>query len=190
MLALTLNAYAPAIAAAPPGASTVAAGSEGPSLPQFDEASNGWALGRDKAAVGHRMLVANPHYPWVGSRRFWEKHLIIPGKLDIYGVSLTGMPGVAIGFNRAIASTHTVSAGKRVSMYELILVPGRSTVYRYDQGTKEMSPGTVLVEVRQPEGTNRTIKRTVWFSHYGPIVNLPGIGWTAEHAIALSAPRR
>jgi acyl-homoserine-lactone acylase len=186
MLALTLHAYAPAIAAAaPPGESTATARLDGPSMPEFDEASNGWALGRDKAAAGHGMLVANPHYPWVGSNRFWEKHLTIPGKLDIYGVGLIGMQGVAIGFNRAIGWTHTVSAGKRVTMYELKLVPGRPTSYRYGQGTKEMSPRTVVVEVRQPDGSTRRVKRTVWFSHYGPIVNLPGIGWTAEHAIAV-----
>ncbi len=186
MLALTLHAYAPAMAAAvPPSGANSTAKVYAPPLPEFDDASNGWALGRDKSEAGRGMLIANPHYPWVGSNRFWEKHLTIPGKLDIYGVGLIGMQGVAIGFNRAIGWTHTVSAGKRVTMYELKLIPGRPTVYRYDEGTKEMTPRSVSVEVRQPDGSSKTVKRTVWFSHYGPVVNLPGIGWTADHAIAL-----
>jgi acyl-homoserine-lactone acylase len=82
-----------------------------------EQASNGWAIGKDLSASGRGMLLANPHYPWVGANRFWEKHLTIPGKLDVYGVSLIGVPGVAIGFNSAVAWTHTVSAGKRQTFY-------------------------------------------------------------------------
>ena len=36
-------------------------------------ASNGWAIGSALSEGGRGMLIANPHYPWVGSSRFWEK---------------------------------------------------------------------------------------------------------------------
>ncbi|HUP24859.1 MAG TPA: acylase [Thermoanaerobaculia bacterium] len=148
-------------------------------------ASNGWALGRDLAAAGKGMLLANPHYPWVGSNRFWEKHLVIPGELDIYGVGLIGIPGVAIGFNEAVAWTHTVSAGKRFTLYALDLVHGSPTRYRYDDGEREMTSRTVEVEVRGDDGTVETVQRTVWFSHYGPILDFPNVGWSAERVLAL-----
>jgi len=45
-------------------------------------ASNGWALGKDLTESGRGMLLANPHYLWVGALRFWEKHLVIPGELE------------------------------------------------------------------------------------------------------------
>jgi acyl-homoserine-lactone acylase len=94
-------------------------------------ASNGWALGRDLSAHGTAMLVANPHYPWTGSNRFWEKHLRIPGEVDVYGVNLVGVPGVLIGFTRGVAWTHTVSAGTPFTLYAVDLVPGHPTRYRH-----------------------------------------------------------
>lgn len=186
MLALTTHAFVSAIAAAAPPAAKAAAEAI-PPMPDIGEvnASNGWAIGSDRSAAGRGMLVANPHYPWVGSNRFWEKHLVIPGKLDIYGVGLIGMTGVAIGFNRHIGWTHTVSAGKRITMYELKLVPGKPTTYRYDQGAREMTPRPVVVEVRQPDGSVKKVERTTWFSHYGPVIMLPNIGWTEQRAIAI-----
>ena len=34
-------------------------------------------------------------------------------------------------------------------------------------------------------GEVRPYKRKVYFSHHGPVIALPGIGWTAEHALAV-----
>ncbi|MEQ8801082.1 MAG: penicillin acylase family protein, partial [Haliea sp.] len=59
--------------------------------------SNAWAFGKARTANGRGLLLGNPHYPWYGDNRFWEKHLTIPGVLDVYGVHLLGAPGVAIG---------------------------------------------------------------------------------------------
>lgn len=154
-------------------------------LPDFEQASNGWAIGSERSAGGRGMLLANPHYPWVGSNRFWEKHLIIPGKMNVYGVGLLGSPGVSIGFNSAVAWTHTVSAGKRFTLYTLNLVQGDPTKYLYDGKEREMTSKVVSVAVRQSDGTVKPIERRVFFSHYGPIVSLPGFGWTAKRAVAI-----
>lgn len=150
-----------------------------------DGASNGWAIGSDRSASGKGMLIANPHYPWTGSNRFWEKHLVIPGKLNVYGVGLLGSPGVSIGFNSAVAWTHTVSAGKRFVLYSLNLAPGNPTRYMYDGKEREMTSKVVSVTVRQADGSLKQIEQRVFFSHYGPIVNLPGFGWTAKRAVAI-----
>jgi acyl-homoserine-lactone acylase len=155
------------------------------SFPEFELASNGWAIGSERAASGRGMLVANPHYPWVGSNRFWEKHLVIPGRLDIYGVGLLGSPGVAIGFNRQVAWTHTVSAGKRYTMYTLDLAPGNPTRYLYDGKEREMTSKVISVSVRQADGSLKQIERRIFFSHYGPIINFPGAGWTAKRAVTV-----
>jgi acyl-homoserine-lactone acylase len=154
-------------------------------IPDFEQASNGWAIGAERSAGGGGMLIANPHYPWVGSNRFWEKHLVIPGKLNVYGVGLLGMPGVAIGFNSAVAWTHTVSAGKRFTLYTLDLAPGNPTRYLYDGKEREMTSKVVSVAVRQSDGAVKQIEQRVFFSHYGPIVNLPGFGWTTKRAVTI-----
>ncbi len=155
------------------------------SFPDFEQASNGWAIGSERAASGRGMLLANPHYPWVGANRFWEKHLVIPGQLDVYGVGLLGSPGVAIGFNRAVAWTHTVSAGKRFTLYTLDLAPGNPTRYLYDGKEREMTSKVISVAVRQTDGAVKQVERRIFFSHYGPVLNLPGFGWTAKRAVAI-----
>ncbi len=149
-------------------------------IPEFEMASNAWAVGSERSASGRGMLIANPHYPWNGSNRFWEKHLIIPGKLDVYGVGLLGSPGVSIGFNKAVAWTHTVSAGKRFTMYSLNLAPGNPTKYLYDGKEREMTSKVISVDVREKDGSIKKIEKRVFFSHYGPILNFPGVGWSAK----------
>ena len=163
-----------------------------PSRPRRDElaetmeaelASNGWAIGSERSESGGGMLIANPHYPWEGSNRFWEKHLTIPGRLDGYGVSLLGAPGISIGFNANVAWTHTVSAGQRHTLYRLRLADDDPTVYLYDGERRPMRKETVEVEVLGDDGATRTETRIVWFSHYGPILDWPDLPWTARSAI-------
>ncbi len=147
--------------------------------------SNGWALGRDGTESGHSMVLANPHFPWEGSLRFWEKHLTIPGELDVYGVSLVGVPVVNIGFNRHVAWTHTVTSAKHFTIYKLDLVPGDPTRYFYDGEERAMSSFEVTVDVRQPDGSVVPVTRTFWRSHYGPMLNLPVLGWTETQAFTM-----
>ncbi len=168
--------------AAPPGgpAAGEAAGGEAASAPLVPAAvaSNGWAIGADRSTEGGGMLVANPHFPWEGELRFWEVHLTIPGEVDAYGVQLSGLPGIGIGFTEDVGWTHTVSAGNRFTAYRLDLVPGSPTTYRYGDETREMTPTEHTVEVLGDDGEVTEATRTTWASHYGPIIDFPGFGWT------------
>ncbi len=161
-----------------------------PEWPTFDQASNGWGIGKDLSAQGRGMLIANPHYPWLGANRFWEKHLTLEdgsadGELDIYGVGLVGIPGVAIGFNRAVGWTHTVSAGKRYTAYSLTLNPENATQYRYDDSWRDLEARSVSVQVKGVSGASDAVEHTVWMSHYGPVVNFPGVGWSPQMVLAV-----
>jgi len=147
--------------------------------------SNGWAIGKDRTENGRGMLLGNPHYPWTGTNRFWEKHLIIPGKMNVYGVSLIGIPGVAIGFNDSVGWTHTVSNSERVVFYRLDLVPGDPTRYFYDGEPREMTAKTIKIPVKGENGEEQIEQHTVWFSHYGPMVSLPDAPWTDKTAISM-----
>lgn len=143
-------------------------------------ASNGWAIGSERATDGGGMLLANPHFPWEGELRFWESQLTVPGELDIYGAQLTGLPGVGIGFTEEFGWTHTVSAGNRFTGYTLDLVPGKPTTYRYDDQEHEMTSQLTTVKVKQADGTMSEEQRTLWSSEYGPILDFPGVGWTSQ----------
>ncbi|HCD55927.1 MAG TPA: peptidase S45, partial [Halieaceae bacterium] len=147
--------------------------------------SNAWAFGKERTANGRGLLLGNPHYPWYGDNRFWEKHLTIPGQLDVYGGHLLGAPGVAIGFNRNVAWSHTVSASQRLVFYKLELVPGKPTVYRYDGEERAMREVSVSVPVAQVDGSLQVQEHTLYFSHYGPVLTLPGMPWTASAAFTV-----
>ncbi len=156
-----------------------------PSAESEDEemaGSNGWALGRASTENGRGMLLANPHYPWVGAQRFWEKHLTIRGDLDVYGVAVIGMPGIVIGFNRAVGWTHTISSGARATVYALELIPGAPTRYRYGGQERPMTAVPVSVDVR---GLAEPRERTIWFTHYGPVIAPPGLPWTTSRALSI-----
>jgi acyl-homoserine-lactone acylase len=146
-------------------------------------ASNGWAIGADRSTSGGGMLVANPHFPWEGELRFWEVQLTVPGTTDIYGVQLSGVPGIGIGFNEDFGWTHTVSAGNRFTAYSLDLVPGSPTTYRYGDEEREMTSETFTIEVQGDDGEVEEVEHTSWYSHYGPILDFPGYGWTDESTI-------
>lgn len=148
-------------------------------------ASNGWGLGSELSEAGRGMLIANPHYPWVGANRFWEKHLTIPGEMDVYGVSLIGSPGVAIGFNKAVGWTHTVSAGKRFTLYQLQLDPSDPTRYLYEGESRALTSQTVTVAVKQDDGSVAEQVHSVWLSHFGPLVNFPNIGWSTQTVLSV-----
>lgn len=177
--------------AQPPGAASsgVQTGTSGDQAagpivpPPEDIGSNGWAIGTDRSADGGGMLVANPHFPWEGELRFWEVHLTIPGELDAYGAQLSGLPGIGIGFTENFGWTHTVSAGNRFTAYRLDLAPGSPTTYRYGGGSRDMTSRDITVEVRAEDGSVEEVTRTMWSSHYGPIIDFPGFGWTDSATI-------
>lgn len=149
-----------------------------PLVPDDLPGSNGWALGRAVTDNGRGMVVANPHFPWYGDGRFWECHLTVPGELDVYGAALVGAPAVHIGFNRDVAWTHTFSAGHRFVLYQLELVPGDPTSYRYGDEVRPMTARDVGVAVLGDDGEVASVGRTLWSTHYGPMVDIPLLGWS------------
>ena len=146
--------------------------------------SNAWALGRQRTENQRGALLANPHYPWYGIQRFWEKHLKIPGEYEAYGVGLIGLPGVTIGFNEAVGWTHTVSNSKRTVIYQLQLNPDNPTQYRWNDGWRDLRSTTVTVDVANADGVE-AISHTVWFSHHGPLMALPGLARSPHTVFAI-----
>jgi acyl-homoserine-lactone acylase len=64
-----------------------------------------------------------------------------------------------------------------MTLYQLNLVPGDPTSYVYGGGTRHMTSKDVSIDVKQPDGSTSQVTRTMWSSHYGPMLNLP-FGWT------------
>ena len=150
------------------------------------------AIGSNAVAVGragtadktHGLLLGNPHFPWLGTERFYQAQLTIPGLIDVEGASLYGVPLILIGHTADVAWSHTVSTAFRFTPYQLTLVPGSPTSYVYDGKVLKMTSETVTVHT----SPTTTVTHTLWSTRYGPIfTTLEGIPfpWTEATAFAM-----
>ena len=69
-----------------------------------DVGSNMYAVGSEVTGGGG-IQFGNPHFPWYGGERLYQVHLTVPGKMDVQGASLYGVPMVLIGFTDSFAWT-------------------------------------------------------------------------------------
>lgn len=174
------------VAAAAPPAAAAPQAALGPGLPvervETALGSNGWAFGADATANRRGLLVGNPHYPWDGPNRFRQMHLTIPGRMDVMGAGLIVTPLVAIGFNRDVAWTHTVTTARHQTIFALQLDPADPTAYLVDGQREAMTRRTLTIAVKDAA----PVSRTVYSTRYGPVVAMPqaGLGWTSERAFA------
>jgi len=172
------------IARATPPGEPVAAGHTEFELPA-GLGSNAVAFGKDVTESGRGILLGNPHYPWRGSSRFHLIHTTIPGVVDTMGVSLYTTNAIAIGFNKDIAWTHTVSTALRFTVYELELNPENPLEYRYGDEYRKIEKRTVTVSVRQPDDSLLQQDQLVYATHYGPVVVSEQLPWTDSKAYAI-----
>lgn len=151
--------------------------------------SNMYGLGPEATQDGSAMLFGNPHFPWTGTERLYLAHGILPG-VNIMGASLYGVPAALIGFTDQFAWSHTVSTAYRFSFYELTLNPADATQYVYDGGFRDMEATEITVEIMEPDGSISTENRTLYKSHYGPMLELqvsgvPVLEWSPLKAYTL-----
>ena len=177
--------------ASPPGVPLASQGMELASIAdnrydfEMGIGSNAIALGKDVTESGRGVLFGNPHYPWKGSSRFHMIHTTIPGELDVMGVSLLTTNRVAIGFNKDIAWSHTVSTALRFTLYELELNPEDPMEYKYGNEYRPIVASSVAVEVLGADGNTDTEQQSIYLTHYGALVMSKALPWNAEVAYAI-----
>ncbi|WJD60090.1 bifunctional acylase PvdQ [Pseudomonas kurunegalensis] len=151
-----------------------------------ERGSNAVAVGAQRSANGRGLLLANPHFPWMGGMRFYQMQLTIPGQLDVMGAALPGLPVVNIGFNRHLAWTHTVDTSNHFTLYRLQLDPKDPTRYLLDGKSLPLARQTVSVAVKAEDGSVSQVERQVYSSQFGPVVQWPGrLDWDAQAAYSL-----
>lgn len=156
--------------------------------------SNALALGRDTSASGRGILLGNPHYPWTSTDRFYQAHLTVPGRYDVMGVVLGGIPAIVIGFNQDMAWTHTVTTAVHFTTFRLTLDPhdATGTTYLADGVPTKMRARTVSVDSLQPDGTMTRRSKTFYFSEQGAVMVKAdaGMAWSASEVHVLGDPNR
>ncbi len=174
--------------AAPPGRGSQAAQASGhaPSLQSLLRkpvtGSNAMALGSDATDNGRGLLLGNPHLPWNGVLRMYQLHLSIPGRMDVMGASLPGLPMVGIGFTRDFAWTHTTNTAARITFHQLQLDPADPTRYVVDGRSKPMERKALRVEVLQPDGRIAVHAHAYYATDFGTVMAHPQLPWDSRHA--------
>ncbi|MDX6584137.1 MAG: acyl-homoserine-lactone acylase [Solirubrobacterales bacterium] len=155
----------------------------------LDSGSNAIGLGSEATKSGAGMVLGNPHFPWDGAERLYQAQLTIPGKLDVTGGSLYGVPAVLIGQNRYLAWSHTVASAWRFTPFQLTLVPGDPHSYLVDGQPRAMKPVDLTVKALATDGSLEDRTRTLYETEYGPmftsILGLPLFPWTPTMGFAL-----
>ena len=150
--------------------------------------SNAYGLGKEATDNGRGMVLGNPHFPWRGPERLYQAQLTIPGKIDVSGGSLHGVPMVLIGTTRGLSWSHTVATAYRFTPVELTLAPGDPYSYMVDGQPQKMEERTVTVDVRTAGGIEQRTRK-LYRTRYGPmltsLLGLPLFPWTNERAYAM-----
>ncbi|MFJ8588770.1 penicillin acylase family protein [Streptomyces sp. NPDC093595] len=131
--------------------------------------SNALAVGSQGVSGGTSMMLANPHFPWQGKNRMWQSQLTIPGKVNVSGASLLGLPAVNIGYNNDVAWSHTVATVAPFGLFDVQVDPLNPTHYLVDGAWERMTSQQVGVDVLKADGSIGRVTRTLWSTRYGPV---------------------
>ena len=130
-------------------------------------ASNNWVVGPSRSATGNAILAGDPHLDLTLPSIWYEVHIVVPGEMDVYGVTIPGVPTVLIGFNRDVAGSFTnVGADVMDYFHEELDDLENPTSYLLDGSWVPLS--TTVEEYYDPSGS-LIARDTIHFTHRGPI---------------------
>jgi penicillin G amidase len=148
------------------------------------QASNNWAVMPARSATGHALLAGDPHLDLTLPSLWYEAHLVVPGRLDVYGATIPGAPAIVLGFNRDVAWTFTNTGADVMDFYlEEVDDERMPTRHRVDGAWR---PIEARVETyRGPKGETLAVD-TVYHSFRGPMQRVRGrwlsLRWTVLDA--------
>lgn len=147
-------------------------------------ASNNWAVAPGRTAAGHALLAGDPHLDLTLPSIWYEAQLVVPGKLDVYGVTIPGAPGIIIGFTRDIAWTFTNTLADVLDLYaETVDDSASPHRYRLDGTWRPLE--SRVERYLDPRGRTVAVD-TVRFSHRGPLLR-SGRRWLSMRWTVLDA---
>jgi len=129
--------------------------------------SNNWAVSPSRSANGHALLSGDPHLSLTLPSIWYEVHLLVPGEVDVYGVTIPGIPGVVIGFNRDIAWSFTNTGADVLDYYwETFDDPSTPSRYLLDGDWRPLDSS--VESFLGPSGDTLAVD-TLYFTHRGPV---------------------
>ena len=136
--------------------------------------SNNWVLANRRTKAGRPILANDPHLQIEFPSVWYEMHLVA-ADLDVVGVTIPGVPVVALGHNARIAWGMTnTGADVQDLVLERVDVKGKRSFHR-----GEWVPIEVVTADIPVRGRSEPVPFEVWKTRNGPIVAEPGLYWDA-----------
>jgi len=151
--------------------------------------SNNWAVAASKTKNGNAILANDPHLMLTLPSIWYEVHINTP-EINVYGVSLPGIPGVIIGFNDHISWGVTNVGHDVLDWYKIKWLDDKQTKYELDGKEKEVEYRIETIKVKGSPNIIDTVK----YTHWGPVLpdNSPWKNYQglSMRWLALDAPDR
>jgi acyl-homoserine lactone acylase PvdQ len=136
-------------------------------FPEFG--SNQWAIAPSRSANGRIIHVEHTHMPWDNRFQNYEAHLIVPGKLDVGGISWFGSPFFLDGFNDRITWSATWNRPNISDVYIEKLSADGSMQYLFEGKWLSTRVERETFKVKTAAGME-TITLPIYYTRHGPIV--------------------
>jgi acyl-homoserine-lactone acylase len=136
---------------------------------EFPFGSNQWAISPFRSANGRVIHVEHTHMPWSNRFQNYEAHLIVPGKLDVGGISWFGSPFFLIGFNDRITWSISWNSPNISDIYIEKLDPDGSMQYLFEGKWNPIRVEKKTFNVKTATGMER-ITLPAYYTRHGPIV--------------------
>jgi penicillin amidase len=127
--------------------------------------SNNWAVGAEKSITGYPILANDPHLELTLPSIWYQVQLHTPD-MNVYGVSLPGIPSVIIGFNQNVAWGVTNVDADVFDFYKIKFKDTTRAEYWHDNQWKTTSKREELIYVK---GQKDPVKENVVYTHHGPV---------------------
>ncbi|UOG75294.1 penicillin acylase family protein [Hymenobacter tibetensis] len=151
--------------ATPPGFAATMSSKTPQHEPDPELGSNNFAVSGAKSASGYPLLANDPHLQLNLPSIWYQVQLAAPG-VNVYGVSIPGVPFAIIGFNEQVAWGVTNVAADVMDWYQLKFRDNSRREYWHDGRWKPVRRVVERIKVRgQPDRLD-----TVLYTHHGPVV--------------------
>ena len=128
--------------------------------------SNNWAISAGKSATGYPILANDPHLELTLPSIWYQVQLHTPD-MNVYGVSLPGIPGVVIGFNKNVAWGVTNVGADVLDFYKIKFRDTSRAEYWYDNQWRKTRKREENIRVK---GSEEPVKEYVVYTHHGPVM--------------------
>jgi penicillin amidase len=156
-----------------------AAGRDGNAL-----GSNNWAVAPVRTRDHAALLAGDPHLDLTLPSIWYEAHIVVPNVVDVYGVTIPGIPAVILGFNRDMAWSFTNTEADVMDRWvEQVDDTLRPTAYRLDGAWEPVEQRTEIYRGTHGEPLDTD---TLRFTHRGPL-NRVGRRWISTRWTVLES---